>query len=170
MSRCLIALLLFFSFSATALAWGFERAPRKAQHRQVESTYKHHPAIGSSNGRLRKNRTALSSASIGSRATPPSANTTRGAAPVRVPFAAIPKGYKAREATMIYRKSVHPGLRACSACVATRLKPWSSFCILSSRVGKKAQKSPNDWASIEPIVVDPLWRDPRWQLPASQPC
>ena len=61
MSRCLIALLLFFSFSATALAWGFERAPRKAQHRQVEPTYKHLPAIGSSSGRLRKNRTALSS-------------------------------------------------------------------------------------------------------------
>jgi hypothetical protein len=35
--------LLFFSFSATALAWGFERAPRKAQHRQVEPTYKHLP-------------------------------------------------------------------------------------------------------------------------------
>jgi hypothetical protein len=40
MSRCLIALVLISSFSATALAWG-ERAPRRTDHRHVESTYKH---------------------------------------------------------------------------------------------------------------------------------
>ena len=41
MSRCLIALVLVSSFSATALAWGLERTPRRADHRHVELTYKH---------------------------------------------------------------------------------------------------------------------------------
>ena len=53
MSRCLIALLLVSSFSATALAWGFERTPRRADHRHVE-TYKHHRPIGSINKQQRK--------------------------------------------------------------------------------------------------------------------
>ena len=35
--KYLIAIALVFSFSATALAWGSERTPRRA-----ESTYKHH--------------------------------------------------------------------------------------------------------------------------------
>ena len=48
-SRCLIALLLVASFSATAVAWGLERTPRRADHRYVESTYKHHRPIGSIN-------------------------------------------------------------------------------------------------------------------------
>ena len=42
MSRCLIAFVLVSSFSATALAWGVERTPRRADHRHVESTYKQH--------------------------------------------------------------------------------------------------------------------------------
>jgi hypothetical protein len=42
MSRCLIALVLVSSFSATALAWGPERTPRRADHRHIESTHKHH--------------------------------------------------------------------------------------------------------------------------------
>jgi hypothetical protein len=46
MSRCLIALGLVFSFSATALAWGLERTPRRADH-PVESSYKHHRPIES---------------------------------------------------------------------------------------------------------------------------
>ena len=28
----------------------------------------------------------------------------------------------------------------------------------------------SDWASKTPIVVHPLWSDPRWQRPASQLC
>jgi hypothetical protein len=42
MSRCLIALVLISSVSATALAWGPERTPRRGDHRNVEPTYKHH--------------------------------------------------------------------------------------------------------------------------------
>jgi hypothetical protein len=45
MSRCLIALLLISSFSATALAWGLERTPRRADERPVQSTVKHHRHI-----------------------------------------------------------------------------------------------------------------------------
>jgi hypothetical protein len=47
MSRCLIALLLVSSFSATALAWGLEKTPRRADHRQVEPSYKHYRPIKS---------------------------------------------------------------------------------------------------------------------------
>ena len=54
MSRCLVALVLVSSFSATALAWGLERTPRRADHRHVESTSKHHRPIGSINKQQRK--------------------------------------------------------------------------------------------------------------------
>jgi hypothetical protein len=47
MSRCLIALVLVASFPAIALAWGLERTPRRADHRHVESTYKHHRSVES---------------------------------------------------------------------------------------------------------------------------
>ena len=47
MSRCVIALLLVSSFSATALAWGLERTPRRADHRHVEPSDKHHRPIES---------------------------------------------------------------------------------------------------------------------------
>jgi hypothetical protein len=40
MSRCLIALGLVFSFTATAFAWGLERTPRRADH-AAEPSYKH---------------------------------------------------------------------------------------------------------------------------------
>jgi hypothetical protein len=46
MSRYLTALVLVSSFSATALAWGLERTPRRADHRHVES-YKHHRSVES---------------------------------------------------------------------------------------------------------------------------
>ena len=59
MSRCLIALLLVSSLSATALAWGLERTPRRADPRQVESTYKHHRPI---NKQQRKTEEASDSA------------------------------------------------------------------------------------------------------------
>ena len=62
MSRCLIALVLVSSFSATALAWGFERTPRRADHRHVESTYKHHRPIGSINKQQRKTEEEADSA------------------------------------------------------------------------------------------------------------
>jgi len=56
--RCLIALLLVSSFSASALAWGLERTPRRADHRHIESTHKHHrPPSRSISGRLRKHWT-----------------------------------------------------------------------------------------------------------------
>jgi hypothetical protein len=42
MSRCLIALVLLSCFTATAMAWGLERTPRRADHRNFESGYKHH--------------------------------------------------------------------------------------------------------------------------------
>jgi hypothetical protein len=45
MSRCLVALVLVSSFPATALAWGAEGTPRRADHRHVEPTYKHHRPI-----------------------------------------------------------------------------------------------------------------------------
>ena len=47
MSRCLIALLLMFSFSATALAWGHKRAPQRSDHRHVESPSSHHRSVES---------------------------------------------------------------------------------------------------------------------------
>ena len=46
MSRCLIALVLVSSFSATTLAWGPERTPRRADHRH-DSTYQHHRPVES---------------------------------------------------------------------------------------------------------------------------
>ena len=45
MSRCLIALLLVSLFPAIALAWGLERNSRRADHRHVELTYKHHRSV-----------------------------------------------------------------------------------------------------------------------------
>ena len=47
MSRCLIALLLVSLFPATALAWGLERNPRRADHRHVESTHNHQRSVES---------------------------------------------------------------------------------------------------------------------------
>jgi hypothetical protein len=58
MSRCLIALVLVSSFSATALAWGLERTPRRADHRHVESTYKHHRPVESVSKHHRKTEEA----------------------------------------------------------------------------------------------------------------
>ena len=59
MSRCLIALLLVSSFSATALAWGLKRTP---DHRHGESIYKHHRHVESINKQQRKTEEAPDSA------------------------------------------------------------------------------------------------------------
>ena len=58
MIKCLVALLLVSSFPATALAWGLDRNPRKADHRHVESTYKHHRPIELINKQKRKTEEA----------------------------------------------------------------------------------------------------------------
>jgi hypothetical protein len=54
MSRCVIALVLVCSFSATALAWGIERSPKRTDHRPPESGYKHHRPVESINKQQRK--------------------------------------------------------------------------------------------------------------------
>ena len=40
-------LLVSHSFPATALAWGHKRAPQRADHRHVKSTYTHHRSVES---------------------------------------------------------------------------------------------------------------------------
>jgi hypothetical protein len=58
MRRCLIALVLLSSFSASALAWGLERTPRRADHRHLDSTYKHHQPVEAVHKRRRKTEEA----------------------------------------------------------------------------------------------------------------
>ena len=79
MSRCLIALLLVSLFPATALAWGLEGILGE----RITDTSSRPISITDPSSRLRlgKQWTLPFSASIGSRATPPFANTSCGDAP-----------------------------------------------------------------------------------------